>query len=60
LGLFVLAIAGVFVWATLTDRRRREMAHDAYDADAENTAGCHHGTTPQAVTAAAHTQETQR
>jgi cytochrome c biogenesis protein CcdA len=59
LGVFVLAIAGVFVWATLTDHRRGG-AHNGDDPNVENTAPCHHSATPEAVTTAAHTQETQR
>lgn len=58
LGLFVLAIAGVFVWATLADRRR--AARDGDGANAENIPACHHSATPEAVPTAVHTQETQR
>jgi cytochrome c biogenesis protein CcdA len=44
LGLFVLAVAGVFVWATLTDRRRKPAGHVETDQPVTDTAACHHTT----------------
>jgi cytochrome c biogenesis protein CcdA len=56
LGLFVLTIAGVFVWATLTDRRAAGNGDAPVVGD---PAACHHRAIPDADTTA-HTQETHR
>lgn len=52
LGLLVLAIAAVFVWATLTDRRKGQppaTTHSADTADDHPQVPCHHAPTRQSV-----------
>jgi cytochrome c-type biogenesis protein len=58
LGLLVLAIAGVFVWATLTDRRRTPAAQGA-PVESPAVAACHPTVTPEPTTTGVRTQEQQ-
>jgi ABC-type nickel/cobalt efflux system permease component RcnA len=56
LGLLVIAVAAVFVWATLTDRRRgRRAAHTDTDLSCP-----HHGPPPPAATRPRRSKETTR
>jgi cytochrome c biogenesis protein CcdA len=68
LGVFVLGIAAVFVWATLADRRHRPKpvdpaATEAVSTDppvADATAPCHHAATREPATTAGRTEERQQ
>jgi hypothetical protein len=63
LGLLVAAIAGLFVYATLIDRRRdrRRVADRAATQTSTVATSCHHTTDPDTAVAArpGRTEETQ-